>query len=816
MPHFEFVPQIAVREERRQANEALGRSFAKAIAELVTNSDASVKRKLGLPQSTGLVDLMLRVPKGQQLDTSALRSQLQNKSPRRTIVVEVVTAKSSGRPVGEVVVIDQAQGMSAEALKTALSDIGGDRQDLHGGAAGRNLFGRGLSDVMRAYAPAPPKPPAHADRNAEPIVQTYDGRQLTTLRGFWPKNDRWKIDGDSEDSPSKKRLAETFLNSGETGTAVRFVITDRKRCHIPDPADIEYRLANFYMLRLIAADPNLELVLKQSRAAGGFSASVAYDFPVGQVIESFTKSFSAGKALLPGGALSVDFLLVRSESDRRGLGVDRDARENGLLIVDDLDAVYDLTFADPDYERADFLKRLFGVVRVNGLRNVLESYLNSPDFPTSPLRVDRDGFNRDHEFGKALLEFIAETLRPYYEKERLLAEQKDQGELSAETRKRIADALRHLNKYFNRITELTGLGTGADDQLPAPEKAVLFWPGKTRLIAGRPRDVLLLVRDDIVKDGCELIATAGEGLSVEPPDVIIYKKKSPRWPPHPNFLAFRFTVACPIIGHHGEVKALIECADGKCVDALLEVEDVLAEPEIIPPENMEFRPTLSLGRPLRRNNLVLFVNPKAIPAGHHVRFTIERQAGHISLVDPSGQKSDQLDIKLDASIHQVKGQNVFRILVPWVGTAWSQRALVEARVKVGGPTPLTARAHVRLDEPEPNEGGFFKEVKYGPIDQKAPSQFAAGVITVNSLDPLNQRVFGKSKEEYDRRVSQNPAAQQRLASILLEEASFRALQQLYDDNKVQFPARREIGEVHRHIDEYKFSSASDVHAALVK
>ncbi len=124
--------------------------------------------------------------------------------------------------------------------------------------------------------------------------------------------------------------------------------------------------------------------------------------------------------------------------------------------------------------------------------------------------------------------------------------------------------------------------------------------------------------------------------------------------------------------------------------------------------------------------------------------------------------------------------------------------------------------HIRLDEDD-DKGGFFKEVKYGPIDQKAPSQFAAGIITINDQDLLNQHLLvGKTREEYDRRVSQDKLAQQRVATILLEEASFRALQQLYDDNKVQFPQRREIGEIHRPVDEYKFASAISVFKAMLK
>ena len=63
---------------------------------------------------------------------------------------------------------------------------------------------------------------------------------------------------------------------------------------------------------------------------------------------------------------------------------------------------------------------------------------------------------------------------------------------------------------------------------------------------------------------------------------------------------------------------------------------------------------------------------------------------------------------------------------------------MEARIKVGGPHPLTAEASIRLDQPE--DGGFFKDVKYGDIDQKAPSVFADGTIVtvpprVTALEP---------------------------------------------------------------------------------
>src|SRR6266550_457025 len=133
MGHDVFRPRTAPREEKRQANEALGRSFCKTIAEPVTNSDSSAKRKLGIEHASGLIDLMLAVPKGSQLDTHALRAQLEDKHPTRVIAVELVTAKASGRPVSEVVVIDKAEGMSAATLRQALDEIGGNKLHLSDG-----------------------------------------------------------------------------------------------------------------------------------------------------------------------------------------------------------------------------------------------------------------------------------------------------------------------------------------------------------------------------------------------------------------------------------------------------------------------------------------------------------------------------------------------------------------------------------------------------------------------------------------------------------------------------------------------------------
>ncbi|MCU0784027.1 MAG: hypothetical protein MUF81_08270 [Verrucomicrobia bacterium] len=105
-------------------------------------------------------------------------------------------------------------------MKTALEDIGGDRKDLAGGMSGRNLFGRGLSDVLRAH------------HNA--VVQTFDGSELTIARGEWSqsKTGRWTINREYQEKPQPKHFKETYLNPETSGTAARFVAGCRIGGHL--------------------------------------------------------------------------------------------------------------------------------------------------------------------------------------------------------------------------------------------------------------------------------------------------------------------------------------------------------------------------------------------------------------------------------------------------------------------------------------------------------------------------------------------------------------------------------------------------------
>src|SRR5437868_3927813 len=96
MPTFEFPIEPAAREWRRQFANVV-RSFAKTVTEATTNSDTSYKRKLDVPDASGLMSQILACPKGTRVDTAALRTQLP-KSKHREIQVHLYTANGHSRP----------------------------------------------------------------------------------------------------------------------------------------------------------------------------------------------------------------------------------------------------------------------------------------------------------------------------------------------------------------------------------------------------------------------------------------------------------------------------------------------------------------------------------------------------------------------------------------------------------------------------------------------------------------------------------------------------------------------------------------------
>ncbi|MGO9640469.1 MAG: hypothetical protein ACLP1Y_04070 [Candidatus Acidiferrales bacterium] len=760
MSTFEFPIDPAAREWMRQFANVV-RSFSKTVTEAVTNSDSSYKRKLGLPDSSGLADRLLQCGNGTHLDSAALEAQLPL-TKSREIQVHLYTAKGHDRPARSCDIVDFAEGLSPEEIQQAFRYFAANKTDVSKGRPGRSLFGRGITDVLLGH------------KQGE-IYSYRDGVLTNAKFEFDVAAGKPSVQGRVIKKPGKQQLASIHLKPGENGTCVRFLLSED--CPIPDEGTVIPLLSRFYMLRLINSDPSLSVRVFRYRAGGKiYEDRLEYDFPIGNVIAKFNFEIDlpdrlTGEKFPPS---QISGIVCRAEIDTPLKGREsesRDARENGLLIVDDKDAVLDLTFL-PEYEGAPYLNKIFGLVRISGLRQVLENFLD--EGKESPLTTTRDGFDTKHEFTQFIFAKLKEVLGPIYRKEEEKHNKSDADQLSVQSKQRINDALRQLNKF---LSDLMGSGDGGDDGATPPQDVpIQFIPSHVKLVLGQARTVTLLVRThDAAPKGSIMIDSSNPKVEVKPNIVETDKGATSR-----QFTAYRFSLKCDSLHEGGTITAL---ADGKTgtLEAKLEVVDVIAAPVLEPPQDMEFRPKECKGQPNKKNHIILYINLGVVPLGRKIEIGIEKSQGSLALLDQDGKKTRELGIKLE-KIHQIESPSIARILVPWSGGGWGQFAKISAKTKIPSGKEIMTSAVLVIDQEE--EGGLIKDVKYRPLGNDKCSDLVDGIIYINSTHSLNNSVFGSTQKDYAEMVETDRTAQYRLCTIITEQSVFRLADELYLNNKL--------------------------------
>lgn len=760
MNTFEFPIDPATREWRRQFANVV-RSFAKTVTEAVTNSDSSYKRKYRLPDSSGLVDRILSCSKGKRLDSSAFRAQIAQ-SEKREIQIHLYTAKGHDRPPKSCDIVDFAEGLSAEEVQKAFRYFAANKTNVSKGRPGRSLFGRGISDVLLGHE--------------EGELYSYKDGILTHAK-FSLSGGRPTVVGRTIRDPSKWQLANIHLSSGKNGTCVRFLLSED--CPIPDEGTLIPLLSRFYMLRLINSDPNQVVRVFRYRAGGKvYDDQLEYDFPIGDVIGSFSFSVDVPEELTKADfeALRVSGIVCRAAVDAPLKGREsRDARENGLLIVDDEDAVLDLTFL-PDFDGAPYLNKLFGLIRVEGLRPVLEHYLDQGK--ESPLTTTRDGFDVRHEFTQFLFARLRMHLEPIYRKEEERYRQSDNEELSSQAKQRINEALRQLNKY---LAELLGSGNGSDDGTVGPaDVPIQFIPAKMKLIVGQPRPVTLLLRAvDAKTKGSIMVDSSSPKIEVSPNIVEVEMGAK-----YKQFLAYRFLAKCDSLHEVGVITALADGHDGT-LEAKLDVTDVIAAPIPEAPQDMEFRPKECKGQPNKNNHAFLYVNLDVVPMGRKVEVSIVKSQGSIALLTEVEGKCAKFAFTIDPR-HRIPDTQIARVPIGWSGGGWGQFAKIVAETKIPSGRVVTAAVMTIIDQEK--EGGLIREVKYRDLENQKCSDLVDGVIYINSGHALNSSVFGRTQDDYARAVEGDRTAQYRLCSIITEQSVFRLADDMYLNNKLTLGA----------------------------
>lgn len=304
-------------------------------------------------------------------------------------MVELITAGPRNRLCQ---VTDAGTGMSYAELEEKFGTYASAKAK---GERTRSLFGRGALDVLLYH-----------DQSV--IYSVKDGI-LSRCGIYWTDDTIVDVDELGQVTKALLQKHQLPLDILGHGTTVQFVLKEGTR--IPYEDQILSKMSSFYMLRLIAADPNTKVEVRRSRADGMHVGTLEYDFPLGEVIGRFNDTLDLGKE----GKLPINILVARSDVPLETDPQHIERRDNGLLFVDDNDAVLDLTLL-PDFERTPYLKQICGVVRITGLRQVLETHLEA-DEAEAVLTTTRDGFDRRNELTKRLFSVVERHVKPLYEAE---------------------------------------------------------------------------------------------------------------------------------------------------------------------------------------------------------------------------------------------------------------------------------------------------------------------------------------------------------------------------------------------------------------
>jgi len=412
--------EVAKRKWDRMFADAVARSIAKAITEPVTNSWDSYKRQLLLPRSSGLVQAILDLNDGDKIDHSKLIAR-RSSTKSVSIRVLVATSKTPELEKRECRIIDQASGMSYDEVKSKLREYGEDKSGQSEGEPVRGMFGQGLSDVLFGH-----------DNG---FLLTFHDDQVTEARATHVNSVKPAFNFKPlKPNPSLREKWGIIQN----GTVVRFRVGER--CPIPADELLYKRMCNFYTLRLINADPRCNVSLECYRSGGKiFSKPLMYEFWPGRVIAKNSTTVKYDKY----DPITIDWIAIRADEKLKQSDADDD-REGGFLVVDECDTVYDLTLFD--FENQPGLDRLYGIVRITGLRELIKDRINNHG--EALIRESRDGFDTKTDFvKKCLWPKMKSELEPLIRSEKK-ASSIDGEELSEDMRKRVHKAFSSLNALY--------------------------------------------------------------------------------------------------------------------------------------------------------------------------------------------------------------------------------------------------------------------------------------------------------------------------------------------------------------------------------
>lgn len=685
--------KFASRYIKRKRSNAVGKNLSKTLTEPITNSDDSYRRLL-----------------------SGSRNQKHKFFP---ITIYVDHKKKLVR------IADNAEGMTAQDLINKFEFYGSDQSGASRGENVRGIFGQGVSDVLFYHS--------------QGIIKSIKNGEATICR-FYEKNDKPFINVRKIKGSISKISQEWGINS-DHGTLVEFILD--KDTPIRDHENLINKLSIFYMLRLINTDDTRRVKLIYIASNGQRKEStVKYVFPKGDLVDhkKFTLSFEKYKPV------EIDVKLYKSKESLLTVG---DERENGLLVYDNKNTVYDLTFFGLDnLLGAD---RFFGFMKLTGAREIILNKINDKNHPEEILTDSRDGFSKQHEFYKGLEGIIKDWLYPILAEERV---KKSSEELSETTRENHRKAFDQLNKLYSELTGEYSSGTIRVVKPIKPAGGLEFSRNSISVTAKKRYGIQLLIDTQLLRPGSVVELKTSKGKIGFAPEEITVEE-----PEDSNSGVFTKTIT--ITGRKPNTADTLEARFKHYHSSV--VVSVVPE-EIFYPENgLGFYPDYFRAITQRESSLNLYIDLRQIKIGSKIKLICSNNS--IKL------KDEELIVK-----RRLRNANIVtRIPVVFFGSKADESGITEANC-----LKYSAQARIDIKDRVPREprsfGGKFKDWDFDEIVTSPfqatyddnPTSPTCGFILINPNHPINQKYFGNNPKKIDIENSFN--AQLYLAELILTES----------------------------------------------
>jgi len=372
-----------------------------------------------------------------------------------------------------------------------------------------------------------------------------------------------------------------------------------------------------------------------------------------------------------------------------------------------------------------------------------------------------------------------------------------------------------LNQFFQNQTDQV---SDTDIASPDPYIDFQFVPSETYLRVKREKLVSLRINSDKVRDDeVVLIESNNDKITVRPDSFTINKKKDEK----KGILNYKVHLLCEELHESGTITALTEASDNndylKATLKIKDVKDIIGDIEPQQPDEMEFRPKKSVGLPNKSSTTMLFINLEKIPIGRKIKIQLKEVKGNIKLIDKHTE-IDSLQITI-SNEHVISKNSIAKVPIYFMGTGKGQHAKVFASTHMLDGKKTQAIGKIEVGEIEAEKGGFFENSKYEYLDLNVAGTVSEHIIYINSKHPINQYVFGTSKEEFDENQLNNHEAQLRYAELLLDIAVFYTAdikEKQGGEKGLILRPNQLVQDVQRFIDEYKYELAPKVYKAIVR